>query len=137
MSAASVTVLPRRTPPNILVVEGDARLRCLVSDELRAISFKVVEAGSAREALTVLDAVRIDLLLLDLDLEPTGSGWEVVHRLNGNQPPTWIIGASSTMDSAEKLEGLGLAIRKPYPISQVVDLVTRSLNWPQTPEAWP
>ena len=135
MSAASVTVLPRRTPPSILVVEGDARLRCLVSDELRAISFKVVEAGSAREALTVLDAVRFDLLFLDLDLEPAGIGWEVVHRLHGHHPPIGIIGASRAADTMEKLDGLGPCIRKPYPIPQVIDLVTRRLNWPQAPEA--
>ena len=132
MSAASVTVLPRRTPPNILVVEGDARLRCLVSDELRGMSFKVVEASSIKEVLTVLDAVRIDLLFLDFDLQPAGSAWEVVHRLHGNRPPTCIIGSSCTM---EKLEGLGLSIRKPYPIPQAVTLITRSLNWPQAPEA--
>jgi len=135
MSAASVTVLPRRTPPNILVVEGDARLRCLVSDELRAMSFKVVEASSIKEALTVLDAVRIDLLFLDLDLQPAGSAWEVVHRLHGHQPPTCIIGSSCAMETMEKLEGLGLSIRKPYPIPQAVTLITRSLNWPQAPEA--
>jgi DNA-binding response OmpR family regulator len=135
MSAASVTVLPRRTPPSILVVEGDVRLRCLVSDELRAMSFKVVEASSAQEALTVLDAVRIDLLLLDLDLQPPGSGLDVIRHLHGNQPPTWIIGASSAADPMEKLHGLELSIRKPYPISQVIELVTRSLNWPQLPEA--
>jgi DNA-binding response OmpR family regulator len=135
MSAASVTVLPRRTPPSILVLEGDVRLRCLVSDELRAIGFKVMEASSAREALTVLDAVRIDLLLLDLDLQPTGSGLDVIRHLDGNQPPTWIIGASCAADPMEKLHGLELSIRKPYPISQVIELVSRSLNWPQPPEA--
>jgi DNA-binding response OmpR family regulator len=135
MSAASVTVLPRRTPPSILVVEGDVRLRCLVSDELRAMSFKVVEASSAQEALTVLDAVRIDLILMDLDLQPPGSGLDVIRHLHGNQPPTWIIGASSAADPMEKLHGLELFIRKPYPISQVTELVTRSLNWPQLPEA--
>jgi DNA-binding response OmpR family regulator len=135
MSAASVTVLPRRTPPSILVVEGDARLRCLVSDELRAISFKVVEAGSAGEALTVLEAMRVDLLFLDLDLEPAGSGWEVIRRLHGHRPPIGIIGASHAADPMEKLHGLELSIRKPYPIPLVIDLVTRRLNWPHPPEA--
>lgn len=133
MSAASVTVLPRRTPPNILVVEGDARIRCLVSDELRAMGFKVLEASSAGDALTVLDAVRIDLLFVDLDLQPTGSGLNVVHHIRGTQSPMPIIVSSHAVDTIETLEGLGLFIRKPYPISQILDLVMSSLNWPRPP----
>ncbi|MFD0464488.1 response regulator [Microvirga aerilata] len=75
MSAASVTVLPRRTPPTILIVEDEALARCLVSDELRSRGFKVLEAGSAPEALTVLETVRIDLLLIAVDLSGVGAGW--------------------------------------------------------------
>ncbi|MCD6071554.1 MAG: hypothetical protein K0S42_2070, partial [Microvirga sp.] len=88
MSAASVTVLPRRTPPTVLVVEGDIRIRYRVSDELRAWGFKVLEAGSASEALTVLDAVPVHLLVLALDLPVAGSGWDVVRHMRERPAPT-------------------------------------------------
>jgi DNA-binding response OmpR family regulator len=134
MSAASVTVFPRRTPPNILVVEGDARIRCLVSDELRTWGFKVLEACSAEEALTVLDAVRIDLLFLALDLPVDGSGWDVAHRVQGKQSAPQMIFTSGGAGEAD-VGSLGPFIRKPYRTSQVVELAVRSLNWPVPPQA--
>jgi DNA-binding response OmpR family regulator len=135
MSAASVTVLPRRAPPTILVVEDDVRVRCLVSDELRGSGFKVLEAGSAGEALTVLDAVRVDLLFIALDLPGSGNGVEMARRVGTQQKPMRIILASADGDGAGDLDlgDLGLLIRKPYRVSQVVNLVIRSLNWPEPP----
>jgi CheY-like chemotaxis protein len=132
MSAASVTVLPRRTPPSILVVEGDARIRCLVSDELRAWGFKVLEAGSSPEALTVLDAVRIDLLFLALDLRPADSGWDVVRHVREWHALTRMI---ATSGEADPPEDLGPFVRKPYRAVEVAELVARTLNWPHPPQA--
>jgi DNA-binding response OmpR family regulator len=135
MSAASVTVLPRRAPPTILVVEDDVRVRCLVSDELRGSGFKVLEAGSAGEALTVLDAIRVDLLFIALDLPGSGNGVEMARRVGAQQKPMRIIVASADGDGSRDLDlgDIGLRIRKPYRASQVVDLVIRSLNWPEAP----
>ena len=134
MNAASVTVFPRRTPPNILVVEGDVRIRCLVSDDLRAWGFKVLEAGSAEEALTVLDAVRIDLLFLALDLPRDGSGWDLACHLRDKQASSRMIFTSGDAGEPD-VEGLGPFIRKPYQGSQVVELAAHSLNWPPSPQA--
>ncbi|MBA1154686.1 response regulator [Microvirga mediterraneensis] len=129
MSAASVTVLPRRTPPTILVAEVDVRVRCLVSDELREAGFRVLEAGSAQEALTVIEAVRVDLLFIALDLPGAQSGLETAHLAGARQKPMRIIVASADGDIDPG--GLGPLVRKPYPASQVVGIVMRSLNWPE------
>ncbi|MEE1655405.1 response regulator [Microvirga sp. CF3062] len=132
MSAASVTVLPRRTPPSILVVEGDVRIRCRVSDELRAWGFKVLEAGSASEALTVLDAVPVDLLFLALDLPVAGSGWDMVRHIRERRTPTKMIltcGETDPLDSPEPF------VRKPYRVAEVAELVARTLNWHNPPQA--
>jgi CheY-like chemotaxis protein len=132
MNAASVTVLPRRTPPTILVVDDEPLARCLVSDELRSQGFKVLEAGSAPEALTVLDSVRIDLLLIAVDLSGTRSGLDVARLVHGRRPPVQVIlTLSEGVGPADPdWESLGLLIRKPYAASQVVELVSRHLNWP-------
>ena len=126
MSAASVTVLPRRTPPTILVVEGDVRIRYRVSDELRAWGFKVLEAGSAPEALTVLDAVPVDLLVLALDLPVAGSGWDVVRHMRERPAPTKMIVTSGEMGPPDSP---GPFIRKPYQAAEVARLAAHSLNW--------
>lgn len=132
MSAASVTVFPRRTPPTILVVEHDARLRCLVSDELRFKGYKVLEAGSAGEALTVLGAVGIDLLFLDLDLPGEGGGLEVARQARSSASPIRVILSSRTRTGEEVPDPFLL---KPYHIPEVVEAIARSLNWPELPEA--
>jgi CheY-like chemotaxis protein len=132
MSAASVTVLPRRTPPTILVVEGDVRIRYRVSDELRAWGFKVLEAGSALEALTILDAMQVDLLVLALDLPGAGGGWDVVHHVRERPASTKMIvtsGETSPPDSP------GPFVRKPYHAAEVAALAASSLNWPHPPQA--
>lgn len=132
MSAASVTVLPRRTPPTILVVEGDVRIRYRVSDELRAWGFKVLEAGSAAEALTVLDAVPVDLLILALDLPGDGGGWAVVRHIRESQVPTKMILTSGETDVPENLQPF---VRKPYQAAEVAALAAQSLNWSRPPQA--
>jgi len=133
MNAASVTVLPRRTPPSILVVENDVRIRCLVSDELRAIDFKVLEASSPDEALTVLDAMRIDLVFLAIGPLGSRGGLDVVRLIRARRMPTRIILAS---DGGAALAGmdadeLGLILSKPYRAAQVVEFVIRILSWPE------
>ena len=136
MSAASVTVLPRRTPPTILIVEDEALARCLVSDELRSRGFRVLEAGSAPEALTVLETVRIDLLLIAVDLSGGGSGLDIARLVQGRRAPMQVILALSE-DGAladPEWESLGHLIRKPYHPPQVFDLVARCLNWPTPPD---
>jgi CheY-like chemotaxis protein len=132
MSAASVTVLPRRTPPTILVVEGDVRVRYRVSDELRASGFKVLEAGSAPEALTVLDAVQVDLLILALDLPVAGSGWGVARHVRENHPATKMILTSRETDPPDSPEPF---VHKPYHAAEVAALAAHSLNWPPLSQA--
>jgi CheY-like chemotaxis protein len=132
MSSASVTAFPRRTSPAILVVEDDVLTRALVSEELRAHGFKVLEASSAADALTVLDSMHIDLLFVDVHLPGAQNGLDVARYVQARGMPTQMILTSGKSDAAAipDLDGLGLFIRKPYLISRVIDLVGRSLNWP-------
>lgn len=135
MSAATVTAFPRRSPPNILVVEDDVLTRCLISDELRARGFKVLEASSADDAIAVLDRVRVDLLFVDIHLPGSRNGLDVARIVRGRPAPAHIILTSGKAEALAipDLDDLGLFIRKPYLVSRVIDLVTRSLNWPEAP----
>jgi DNA-binding response OmpR family regulator len=64
----------------IMVVEDDDVTRSFLSDNLRADSFGVVPASSAREAMNLLQIKECDLLLLDVML-PDASGYELCKRL--------------------------------------------------------
>jgi DNA-binding response OmpR family regulator len=137
MSAASVTAFPRRVPPAILVVEDNVLTRSTISDELRAHGFKVLEASSASDAITVLDTMRIDLLFVDIHLPGEQDGLDVARHVHSRGMPTQMILTSGISDASTipDLGTLGVFIRKPYLISRVLALVSHSLNWPDKPGA--
>jgi DNA-binding response OmpR family regulator len=137
MSAASVTAFPRRTPPTILVVEDNVLTRSAISDELRAHGFKVLEASSADDAITVLDSLPVDLLFVDIHLPGAHDGLDVARHVHARGMPTLMILTSGVSEASAipDLDDLGVFIRKPYLISRVISLVSHSLNWPDIPEA--
>ena len=135
MSAASVTTFPRRMPPTILVVEDNVLTRPAISDELRAHGFKVLEASSAGEAITVLDTMRVDLLFVDIHLPGAHDGLDVARHVHTSGMITRVILTSGVSDASTipGLDALGPFIRKPYLISRVIGLVGESLGWPDPP----
>lgn len=66
--------------PRVLVVDDDLGIRRFLRVTLRAHGYGVFEAGSAQAALAAVDAVRPDVLVLDLGL-PDGDGIDVTRRL--------------------------------------------------------
>lgn len=71
----------------ILVVEDDADLRTYVSDVLRDLNYRVLSAGSAQVALTILLQVdqQVDLLLTDVVM-PGINGRELGRRAQQIRP---------------------------------------------------
>ena len=63
----------------ILVVEDNPLNRLLLHDILELRGHEVIEAANVDEALPLLDAARLDLLLLDVQI-PGGGGEAVVRR---------------------------------------------------------
>ena len=137
MSAATITPFPRQAPPTILVVEDEVLMRSLISDELRACGFEVVEARSADDAIAVLETMRVDLLFVDIHLPGPRGGLDLARLVRARALPTRILLTSGKDRFADMpgLADLGPFIRKPYRVSRVIELVTRSLNWPTAPEA--
>ncbi|HBN99463.1 MAG TPA: DNA-binding response regulator, partial [Alteromonas macleodii] len=64
----------------ILLVEDDANIRQMLSIALGAEGYLCVEAASVREALSLFNQHRPDLVILDLGL-PDGEGSEVLKRI--------------------------------------------------------
>lgn len=136
MSAASVTAFPRRTPPAILIVEDDVLTRALISDELRTHGFKVLEASTGADAITVLDTLRIDLMFADIHLPGAQNGLDVARHVHARGMPVQMILTSGKSEASAipDLDDLGLFIRKPYLLSRVISLISQSLNWPDVAE---
>jgi CheY-like chemotaxis protein len=64
----------------ILLVEDDVYIRDVTATRLQEHNFEVFTAGSGEEALSVMDTVTPDLVLMDLDL-PDVYGLELVAEL--------------------------------------------------------
>jgi DNA-binding response OmpR family regulator len=64
----------------IMVVEDDDATRAFLADNLKADSYGVVTASSARQALNLLEVKECALMLLDVML-PDASGFELCRRL--------------------------------------------------------
>ena len=71
----------------ILVVEDQADVRQYAVLALRGYGYRVTEAASASEALTIYEqeGTQIDLILTDVVM-PYMSGWELVERLSKMRP---------------------------------------------------
>jgi two-component system, OmpR family, phosphate regulon response regulator PhoB len=68
--------------PTILICEDEPSLRELMRISLRS-DYAFAEAADAAEAIALVDAVRPDVVLLDV-MMPGGSGLSVLEHVRGN-----------------------------------------------------
>lgn len=118
----------------ILVVEDNVMSRVAVSGPLRDAGYKVIEAASDAEARSILRALPVDLLFLDLHLPSNAEGLATARYARSTRPAVAIIFTSSRLEDrdAQEIESLGSFVPKPYLISRVLDLVQSSLAPPET-----
>ena len=64
----------------ILVVEDNINARQLLIDSLSGSAFEVLTAGNGREALTQIEQIAPDLILLDV-MMPTMDGYQFISRV--------------------------------------------------------
>ncbi len=102
--------------PVILVVDDDAAFRELVLDILASEGYRLLEAGSADEALDLLAGESVDLVLTDQRM-PGMDGIELTRRIRaGSHPPEVVLmTAHGTIPQAVEAVRLGAAdyITKP------------------------
>ncbi|GIM46621.1 DNA-binding response regulator [Collibacillus ludicampi] len=64
----------------ILVVDDDLHIRELIGLYLRNEGFEVLEASHGKEALTVMESTKIDLVILDI-MMPEMDGWQFCQEI--------------------------------------------------------
>lgn len=108
--------------PTVLVVEDEESFVDALSVGLRREGFIVKVARDGAEALTLFDAVRPDLVLLDLML-PKVSGVEVCRqiRARSDTPIIMVTAKDSEIDTVVGLEvGADDYVTKPYRLRELV-----------------
>jgi signal transduction histidine kinase/CheY-like chemotaxis protein len=118
----------------ILVVEDEVVLREMARDFLMDAGYKILEAGSGREALQVWGGHRaeIDLLLTDMKMPEGVSGMELAEKMVAENPALSVIftsGYSDDIVSPEILERNNAKfLPKPYSYADLTRMVREALN---------
>jgi CheY-like chemotaxis protein len=118
--------------PTILVVEGSVLVRMVISDYLRDCEYRVLEAASSDEALTILNdqSVEVNVVFTDIELPGSLDGfalarWVRAHRSGAEVALTGAI--NKTADIAADLCEHGPIVSKPYDKQIVLDRIKRHL----------
>jgi len=116
--------------PKILVVDDEPQIRTLLKATLGRAGYLVVEAGTAREALSAKAIDKPDLVLLDLGL-PDRDGLELVVALRG-EPRAALIVVSARDQTEQKVAALDLGaddyVTKPFDTEELLARVRASLR---------
>lgn len=115
--------------PTLLIVEDDAAIRRLLRVSAERADYKVVEASTAREALSLVDIARPDAVLLDLGL-PDRDGLELIQLIRAKGAALIIVSART--DTAEKVAALDLGaddyLTKPFDTEELLARLRTALR---------
>lgn len=120
---------------SILIIEDEANIRKLISVNLVARGYDVIEAGDAQEGLARLLDTAPAMLLLDIKL-PDMSGWDVLQIMKDDPLypiiPVIIITASlgniNPDYALHKNKNLRKILKKPISIQELTNEVRKVLS---------
>ena len=118
----------------VVCIEDDPEMIDLVKLILARQGYEVIGAMGGREGLETVEAVRPDLVLLDL-MMPDMDGWEVYQQMKSSETMSDIpvIVVTAKAQSIDKVLGLHIAkvndyITKPFGPSELLASVLRVLQ---------
>ena len=116
----------------VCFVDDDDRLRTVVARLLHTRGFDVVSAGSASDAVDLVEshAGELDLLLMDINL-PDGWGADLAEQLCQIRPDMVVVYTTGFAEIDPILAG-GLrdarfVVRKPFTVKELVEVLTLAL----------
>lgn len=119
----------------ILVVEDEPDILLAIRLALEIAGYRVLEAPSAEDALTVLETERPDAMVLDLRL-PGMDGLALLGRLRSSEPfaelPVIVSSALSSPETTAQAQALGCVayLTKPFAASDLQRAVAQAIGSP-------
>jgi len=102
---------------NILIVEDSKVTNSILTLELSSEGFNCFSAFSLKEARELLKDVKIDYILLDINL-PDGNGSELIHELENSSEKIFVLTGDDDSDFREQTYQRG-----------VIDFIVKDLNF--------
>ncbi len=116
----------------ILVIDDVRQQREIASDMLEKIGYRVTTAHSGEDAVAYLRQHTVDLLVLDMIMEPGMDGLETYRQILAIHPGQKAVIASGFSETdrvkeAQRL-GAGMYVKKPYTLEKIGQAVKEQLN---------
>jgi CheY-like chemotaxis protein len=132
MSQDDSSATPSQPPQTVLVVDAEVLVRMTIAGYLRDCGYRVVEAASADEALTVLRQTELPLeaVLADVALPGPMDGFALAQWIRDHREGLNILLAGTPARAAERAAELceqGPDLARPYEPQVVVDRIRRLL----------
>lgn len=127
-----ITIEDYRGDERVLVVDDVAEQREIAARMLGKLGYSVAVAPSGEEALDFLQGNVVDIVVLDMIMEPRMDGCETYRRMIAQQPGQKAIIASGYSESDRVREvqrlGAGVYIKKPYTLEKLALAVREELD---------
>ncbi|UJR84544.1 response regulator [Sandaracinus amylolyticus] len=132
-AAETASSVVRGGTETILVLEDDPAVRATVSDLLRDLGYRVIEAESGPRALEILQGrTPIDLLFVDVVVPGALRSHEIAERAEAMRPGLAVLFTSGYRDDTGANEALlrrrAHLVRKPYPRAELARRVRETLE---------
>jgi CheY-like chemotaxis protein len=116
-------------PAYILVVEDEVFVRMFLTEALRDVGYKVLEAFNGDEAVEILvSGAHVDLVLSDVRMPGSVDGLELLAYVRKNFPDLPVLLCSGHLDPSEALQrGANHFLSKPYPFARAHELIRTEL----------
>jgi twitching motility two-component system response regulator PilG len=131
--SASAIFMRNRVKRKILVVEDSSTTRKVIAVTLSQKGYDIIEAGDGLEALSKLNEVRPDLVLLDLIL-PKMDGYKILSIIKenaefGDIPVIMLTSKDGILNKVKgKVAGSAAYLTKPFDPSQLVQTIEKHIN---------
>ena len=107
----------------VLVVDDESAIRRALRPPLVELGFQIIEASRGEEALQLLHAGNIDVVLLDINMPGIG-GIETLRRIRATAPRLPVLMVTVRDGEEEKVEALELGaddyVTKPFSIRELI-----------------
>jgi DNA-binding NtrC family response regulator len=116
--------------PVVMVVEDEPLIRMNAADILEDDGFEVLEAATARAALSILEKRDGDIAALFTDVDMPGgmNGLELAGIVHHRWPHVALVVTSGVVRVTGSLPGDGVFIEKPYTADTTIRMIRRKIE---------